>query len=185
MPNAQFDLFYQNWLSKSDNYNENILSGQFDKFISLYVAYNAIYMEVINELTIAGYQLPKDYKDKKAATDYVAQYLGGKYYIENLLNDEVSLESYNVICDIIEQNKFHIILELGVPQRHLDEELLKFLKSNSSQEKSKAILSTLYHIRCNIFHGQKDFNGRQSELLRPAIYLLRKTLIMTYNKLNQ
>lgn len=180
----QLRRFYNSWLAKADAYSNDTLAGQFDKFSSLYVLFNALYMEVANTLRAAGQQIPVDYKDKKAATDYVAQYLKSKFYIESLLNDETSLNSLTSICDIIENHRFNIILELGTSRRNLDLELLGYLRSKNSQEKAKSILSTLYHIRCNLFHGQKEFEERQMTLLTPAIHLLRKTVEITFNKLN-
>ncbi len=185
MTTIQFDLFYQNWLAKADNYGNDDLADQFDKFISLYVVFNSLYMEVVNALSAAGEKMPKDYKDKKAATDYVYNYLKSKFYLENLLNDQESVDSLTSICDIIENKRFNIILDLGEPRRDLDLELLSYLRSNSSQEKAKAILSLLYHIRCNMFHGQKGFEERQRELLTPVILLLRKTVLITYSKLSK
>jgi hypothetical protein len=184
MISPQLEQFYNNWLGKADSYSNNTLADQFDKFISLYVVFNALYIEVIDALKQSGESLPKDYKDKKAATDYVAQFLKSKFYVQTLLADETSRASLEQIIDIIENNRFHIILELGVPLRHLDLELLSFLQSNSSQEKAKAILSMLYHIRCNIFHGQKGFEERQREILEPATHLLRRTVEITFQKLN-
>jgi hypothetical protein len=184
MVRPQLEQFYYNWLGKADTYSENTLADQFDKFISLYVVFNALYIEVIDALKQSGEALPKDYKDKKAATDYIAQFLKSKFYIQTLLSDELSRDNLDKIIDIIEHNRFHIILELGVPLRNYDLELLSFLRSKSSQEKAKAILSMLYHIRCNIFHGQKGFEEEQRELLEPATHLLRRTVEITFEKLN-
>lgn len=175
--------FYFNWLAKADSYNENVLANHYDKFTSLYVVFNALYMEVMTELTISGNQIPKDFKDKKAATDYVIQYLKSKYYIDELLNDQESIDCLNTICEIIVDEKFHIILNWGNHQRNLDLKLLGKLTSNSNNEKGKAILSLFYHIRCNLFHGHKRFEEPQKELLIPVNKLLRKTVEITFQKL--
>jgi hypothetical protein len=141
-------------------------------------------MQVMTELVIAGQTIPKDFKDKKAATDYVVQYLKSKFYVNNLLNDQQSIDDLQAICNIIDQKRFHIILDWGQQQRDLDLQLLQELRSNSKQQKAKAILSLFYHIRCNMFHGHKGFENRQRELLVPVNRLLRKTVQITLNKLD-
>jgi hypothetical protein len=180
----ELNNFYINWLGKADAYTENTLSDHFDKFTSLYVLLNAQYMQVMTELVNAGKSLPKDFKDKKAATEYIIQYLGSKHFINKLLNDQESITRLNSICEIIAQERFHIILDWGNPQRDQDIELLNSLRSRSSQAKGKAILSLLYHIRCNMFHGHKGYEQRQKDLLEPLNHLLRKTVVITFDKLN-
>jgi hypothetical protein len=184
MITPQLRQFYSNWLGKADAYDQDTLANHFDKFTSLYVVFNSLYLQVMTELVLAGEKLPKEYKDKKAATDYVAQYLKGKYFITQLLSDDFSLNNFTNICSIIENEEFHIILDYGIQQRALDLELLTYLRSNASQEKAKAILSLFYHVRCNLFHGQKGFEERQRQLLLPVNQLLRKTVVITFNKLD-
>jgi hypothetical protein len=184
MITPQFRMFYENWLAKADAYNRQDLSDLFDKFTSLYVLFNSLYIQVMTELALAGEKIPKDYKDKKAATDYVAQYLRARHYLDRLLNDEASVNAFQAICQIIEREEFHIIIDCNLPRRDLDLELLKYLQSRISQEKAKSILSLFYHIRCNLFHGQKNFEERQRRLLVPVNHLMRKTVVMTFEKLS-
>jgi hypothetical protein len=177
-------MFNQNWIAKADNYEDNTLANHFDKFASLYVAFNSLYMQVMTELVISGHVIPKDFKDKKAATDYVVQYLGSVHYINTLLNDQQSVQDFQTICDIIDQENFHIILDWGQPQRASDLGLLGELRNPSRQARAKAILSVFYHIRCNMFHGHKGFENRQRELLVPVNRLLRKTTQIVFDKLD-
>lgn len=182
--NPKLKDFYINWLGKSDAYTGNTLSDHFDKFTSLYVLFNAEYMQVMTELVKTGKKLPKDFKDKKAATEYVIQYLGSKHFLTKLLNDSVSTTRFDSICEIIDQEQFHIILDWGNSQRDRDVKLLNSLRSQSPQERGKAILSLFYHIRCNMFHGHKGYEQQQKKLLEPVNHLLRKTVVITYDKLN-
>lgn len=181
----QFRNFYDNWLGKADAYNDNTLSNHFDKFTSLYVVYNSLYMEVTNELMINGFNVTQNFKDKTAATEYVMKYLKPTFYIENLLNDEQSINDLAEICTIIDQELFHIILDWGIPQRPRDLQLLASLQSANTNKKVRAILSSFYYIRCNLFHGHKGFENKQRRLLIPVNRLLRKTVEITYKKLNK
>jgi hypothetical protein len=180
----QLELFYRNWLGKADSYIENSLANIFDRFTSLYVAYNSLYMDIMTELTKLGFNITKNFQDKKAATDYVIQYIKSRFLVDQLLNNQISIDQLNEICNIIQDERFHIILDWGVPQRQLDLELLNNLRSNSKQEKAKAILDLFYHVRCNLFHGHKGFEDHQRQLLIPINYLLRKTVVIVYNKLS-
>lgn len=183
--NQQLNMFCANWIEKANQYSHRQLSDYFDKFISLYIVFNALYMEIMNEFALEGHPVTKDFRDKKAATDYVIQYLKSKYYINLLINDQDSQNHWQAICDIITSNKFNIILDWGIPQNHLDIELLNDLLSNSVNKKAKAILSILYYVRCNMFHGHKNFEQRQIELLVPLNYFLEKTIQILMGKLNQ
>jgi len=106
---TQLRQFYTNWLGKADGYHGNNLANHFDKFTSLYVVFNALYMDIMTELVISGNQIAKDFKDKKAATDYVIKYLKSRYLIDNLLNDQNSNDSLNEICRIIEEERIRIV----------------------------------------------------------------------------
>lgn len=182
--NNQLNLFCRDWLNKAAQYNDDELASYFDRFTSLYVIYNALYMDVMLELYKLGVDIAKDFKDKKAATDYVIQYLKAKSIMASLLDDEESVSSWDSICQIIQEEKFHIVLDWGEHNRAEDLKLFAMLKSNSSAEKAKAILSVFYHIRCNLFHGHKGFNSEQKSLLKPVNHLLNKTIIILFERLN-
>jgi hypothetical protein len=179
----QINDFYNNWLSKADSYNDKSLENLFDRFISLYVVYNVLYMEIVKECYLSNGKKQK-FKDDIAATDYVVQYVGSKSFIENLFNDEQSKTDLDIICDMINENLFYINIDwLGYRKQKLDSKLLSSLYSKNKGTKAKAILSLLYRIRCNIIHGHKDFTERQENLLIPVNNLLRKTVEIVYNKI--
>ena len=181
----QFIKFYTNWLAKANGYNENTLANHFDKFISLYVIYNSLYMEVMSELKRNGANLPQKFSDKRVATEYVKRYLKPPFYLENLLNEEQSQIDLDEICKIINDELFHIIIDWGIPQRQRDIQLVESILSNNKNKKVDAILSLFYYLRCNMFHGHKGFENKQSRLLVPVNRLLTKTIEITFNKLNQ
>lgn len=181
---AEFHNFYRNWLTKAQAYNGDNLSDHFDKFVSLYIIYNVLYMQVIDRLIEQEKLISRNFKDKTAATTHVLNFLKPRYYKENLLNDEVSIENLNTIKELIRNHDFNIILSWGAPQRHQDISLGVDLNSNNTNRKLRALLTIFYSVRCNLFHGHKDFNHRQISLLIPTNKLLEKTIIiLLYNKL--
>jgi hypothetical protein len=58
------------------------------------------------------------------------------------------------------------------------------LESHSRDRRAKAVLEALYAIRCNMFHGQKEFDVAQVALLRPAICVLEGTIHVLYDTLD-
>ena len=61
----QLVQFYTNWLGKADGYEGENLANHFNRFRSLYVVYNSLYVYVMNELVISGAHIPQDFKEKK------------------------------------------------------------------------------------------------------------------------
>lgn len=180
-----FREFYTNWLGKADSYIGTSLSDHFDRFITLYVVYNSLYMCIVENFVSTNRISSKDFNDKSAATDYVIQFLKSRYYIDNLISKQDNIININEIIRRILSEEFHIILDWGNPQRHLDLELLKSLNSNNKNKKAKAILSLFYHVRCNMFHAHKSFEDRQQNLLIPINVLLRNTIEIIYSKLDK
>lgn len=173
---------YEDWINKADSYRGDNLSNHFDRFTSLYIVYNAMYMHVMSELAIQGKQIAKKFRDKTAAVDYVIQYLGSRNYIEKLLDDEQSENCLNGIIELLQNERFYIVLDWGNRNRSEDLRLLSNLRSSNNQIKARAILTLFYHVRCNMFHGHKRFAPYQRELLEPMNFLLRKTITILYDR---
>ena len=203
MMTNKLEQFYKRWLDKADTYEGSILTHHFDRFTSLYVLYNSLYM-VISELRIQNLGIPKDsenssdnnceeqcdelqvprFNDYKAATSYVVEYLKADLLIDGLFNkDDRAQKCLSEICELLKV-KFNIILKWGKAQPTKDAILLRHLNSDSNNAKAVAILSLFYYIRCNLFHGHKDFEEVQRKLLIPVNELLRKTVEITYKKLS-
>jgi hypothetical protein len=69
----EFTEFVRNWERKANEYDTSDLGNCFDKFFTLYVAFNRIYAEATFTLARNGkIQLNNDrpFPDKKAATAY-------------------------------------------------------------------------------------------------------------------
>lgn len=65
---------YKNWMTKASEYNEDKLSFYFDKYFSLFVAYNILYNENAHNLHKLK-KIKKDergfFSDNKSATEYI------------------------------------------------------------------------------------------------------------------
>ncbi len=169
MLNDDLKNFCNRWIEKADNYTSNSTEDVFDRFFSLYVAYNAIYTEATRVL--------KNKKPKTSTTEYmsatknITNYIGEERLYLALKNNETDINS---IITLIENGTFYIFTKTNV-----DSENVSAIRNNSSarkkieQEKySNALLSLIYGTRCNMFHGSKSFEPIQKELLMPMNNIL-------------
>lgn len=184
----EFQQFYPAWLAKADQYRTDDLKQLFDKFFTLYVLYNRVYAEATFQMSRDGrIPQPKNdrFPDAKAATDYIIQFLGAKFLNSALDADEPCNLALLRICELIEQERFHILLDIvtGIPRRDDDVALAQSLRSRNTSRRAKAIVRTVYAIRCNLFHGHKEFAGVQSQLLLPVTTVLRKIIELVFTKL--
>lgn len=185
--NPEFENFCAAWIDKATRPSEY---DCFDKYFSLFVAYNRLYAQATFVLAGRG-QINlgnrRTFPDTKAATCYVVQYLGASEIITQIDNDASAKDALATLAHLIENEEFYIRLDMvtGNRQREKDVELLGALRSPCNAKRASAILQALYSIRCNMLHGHKGFNEVQCELLRPASVLLGKIVAILREKLRQ
>ena len=185
--NPEFENFCAAWIDKATRHSEY---DCFDKYFSLFVAYNRLYAQATLVLAGRG-QIKLDnrrfFPDAQAATDYVIQYLGASEFLAQIDNDANANNALATLAHLIENEEFYIRLDMVTGNRQLDKdgELLTELRSTNKTERASAILQALYSIRCNMLHGHKGFNEIQCKLLCPALVLLSKTIAILRTKLRQ
>jgi hypothetical protein len=184
----EFKDFVINWLYKSDQYDTQDIKECFDKFFTLYIVFNRVYAEATFTLERRGQINLKEqtsFPDRRAATDYCLQLVGAKDFVTAINSDTDACQALQEVVTLLNNEQFYIKLSIirGEPQPQEDRKLLKKLQSNSSHTKGKAILDTIYSLRCNMFHGQKGFHQVQHQLLLPVIILLKKTISVCMEKL--
>ena len=189
MPVTQeFHQFYDRWIVKANLYTTDTLEDCFDKFFTLFVTYNRLYVSATYLLGQRDPRMAKkwtSFPDGKAATDYVLQYIGSGQFTETLDDDQNVVAAIEQIKGLIQQERFYIKLNMvtGERQRNKDLELLKALNSRSRNTRGKAILQVLYNLRCNMFHAHKALNPIQMELLCPAIVILQEVIRILHDKM--
>jgi hypothetical protein len=163
--------FYGNWNAKLQSIVGDELAKVYDRYITAFVIYNNLYNVVPEMLIRQGVPLPAKLFDNKMATDMVVQYLGAQR-IMDLLQQHNQLENIDEIISLIDQEVFHIKIHLGQHQRNEDLKLLADLSSNNIVKKSTAILKVMYYVRCNVFHGHKNFEEYQRLLVEPLFQII-------------
>ncbi len=194
--NPEFKSLCERWRRKAKQYDEEDTHQLFDKFFSLYVAYNALYAETaaylhrkaINEGK-ENYKLDDEsFPDKQAATKYVLDLLTSRRLMQSLEGKEATKQAINELKVLMHGRSathFWICLDpvFGEPQKEKDRELIKMLDSPSTDERARAILQLIYQVRCNMFHGRKSVSPVQKQLLSPLIVLLEAIIDKLYRKL--
>jgi hypothetical protein len=175
----QLEQFCIRWQTKVDTYGDSNLEDIFDKFTSLYIVFNKLYrtLETLllekNELaSIQGLKFrsrkKNELSDNNAATVFVANYL--KDNAENIISELTN--EIKIYIDIIENNRFHFDIksELTIENKNKNDIMvLNDLRQNNPIIKFTGLLTILYRIRCNLFHGTKGFFNEQQKVLNPAI----------------
>lgn len=141
--------FIANWNSKADSYKnyEDDLRAIFDEFITRYIIFNVLYKICAEIYGERG--------DRNSATKVVRKFLS-----EHHCNIVPELGLFiSLLIKGISEGKFMI----GIP-KYSDTKLLTDLQNNNII----ALLECIYQLRCNLFHGDKEFVWKQELLLTPA-----------------
>ncbi|MCL0019113.1 hypothetical protein MKT11_008535 [Providencia rettgeri] len=181
--------FYAHWLEKSDGYKDETISSYFNKSFSLFVLYNKLYAEatfILNRRGEIEVNQSRGFPDRRGATSYAPQYIGHVILNEALNNDRDCSESINELIRLIINENFYIKLKLfdGTRQPEKDMELVSNIQSDDVVTRVEGILDLIYSVRCNMFHGNKNYQQVQIELLKPVTIILRKVIEVLYTKLS-
>lgn len=181
--NQYFTYFYTNWTGKANGIVGDNLSNVYDKYMTLFVIYNNLYNQIPDKLISEGIVVPNKIYDNKAATEMVVQCLGANALLTEFASNNLESE-IDAIINLIEQEVFHIKINHGQYDRKEDLKILSDLRSVNKQKKAIAILKVVYHVRCNIFHGNKDFQEYQRLIVEPLTRILSIINPFLYNRLN-
>lgn len=195
--NSQFKLLCYRWREKAKEYNNADIHQLFDKFFTLYVVYNMLYSETaayLHRKAISEekqeYKLDcENFPDKNAATKYVLALLTSKGLMQSLESIDATKQAIDKLKTLIDRQRspqFSICLDpvFGDEQENEDSKLMQMLYSQNTDERARAILEIIYHVRCNMFHGRKSVDPVQMELLIPLTLLLEKIIDKLYRKLD-
>lgn len=182
MLNPQVNYFIERWLIKANNYNPDSLEDHFDRFFSLFVAYNRLYNELDNKLKRKSGRV-KNKGDKEKATKQIRKFLRHEIGLNNFISS-LNNNKIQELADVIEEH-FNIHVYNGTHLSHKDTELLSNLRSNNLEKKTIAVLDTLYHVRCNMFHGEKSLSDKQELLLLTLNDFLEQIISIVKECLNK
>lgn len=188
MINQEIKDFCEKWIEKAKAYSNDNLQDVFDKFFTLFVVYNRLYVEATFRMSNKGeinIQNRNSFPDSQAAKNYVIQYLNSNTINNAFDADENCTHAIERLKVIIRDQEFNIKLNMvtGFPEREKDLELLTKLEANHIDRKIKAIADFIYSIRCNVFHAQKGYVQNQVNVLNPVNTILMKLIDLLFDKL--
>ncbi len=158
----QLKAFVQRWTDKAvanAEGRENDPAFVFDKFISLYIAY-------AGEINALKKKNNSNYGDTKRCTECAAQCLTA--HDSSILNRlEPSAERFFTILRenyVVGRKRFRISNSIKKDK----EQILKWDDNTDPKIRLEALLLLLYRLRCNTFHGSKEFLPIQVPILQAA-----------------
>lgn len=161
--------FCERWKGKiaQETLDDN-LAHYFDHFFSAYVIFNAIYSGVCNG---SG--------DRDNATNKIISFIGLK-----TVNQQIIASHNKEINEVL--NLFDVFTFCGkpVPKNNRDDQHLK-LELESEDKKAHGLFWLIYEIRCNLFHGTKQYQYIQIRLLGPLCKILDTINDVLIEKLKQ
>ncbi len=174
--------FIDRWLEKANQHDNGTLEGTFDRFLTLYIVYNALYVKV-GEKLYPNHKERKKIMEWQAATENILKYLDEEevkkaFDIANSQN-----QALDRFIDSLFEFKVHLNKTTGEWNLKQELDFWEDLSSSNSERKAKAILKGIYQIRNNTFHGRKAFSPNQERLLEPASTVLNNIVKITYRKL--
>lgn len=144
----EYDVFIREWLKRAERENEPVDDA--DRFISLWIAFNG--------------WLKKEYGENTNDRKMIERAKGNKTLKEIFRKLFARDEDFTTN---LSQLMGYIVIDMRDP-------------SNEQKERRctgdfESFLDTIYQIRCNLFHGRKNFeeNKKDRELVTLALKLLR------------
>ncbi|ATI29102.1 MULTISPECIES: hypothetical protein [Ralstonia solanacearum species complex] len=166
------ESFCDRWVDKAQAYRSDELEDLFDRFFTLFVAYNRFYSTAAD--LYRGTRDPKEAPmlqgDRREATTIMSRLIGPRRFSDVVQERPEIAGSCETISELLHNRQFFLHSTRGTkaPDLLRDAKLADDLRRYALL----AVLECLYQIRCNIFHGEKEFAPRQARLLVPAITLL-------------
>lgn len=166
------DRFCERWINKAEAYRSEDLEDLFDRFFTLFVAFNRIYSAAaeMRRDGLPPHLANKLRGDRQEATAVMARLITQARFTDAIGRQPTIADACQAISMLLQDHRFflHSFRHIGRPDLARDTRLADGLRACGLM----AVLECLYQIRCNIFHGEKEFAPRQAELLIPANILL-------------
>jgi len=185
MDTYTIDQFCSRWIDKAQSYQSNELEDLFDRFFTLFVAYNRFYSAAseLHRAAIDERQAKMLQGDRREATTVMARLIKQSRF-SNAANENQEISTAcHTIAALLENRQFFLHSFRGTNEPDLAKDAK--LADGLHRQSLLADLECLYQIRCNIFHGEKEFAPRQAQLLIPAVILLEAILPLSREALHE
>lgn len=184
MDTYAIERFCQRWIDKADAYRSNDLEDLFDRFFTLFVAYNRFYSAAaeMHRATIDPRQAQLLQGDRREATAVMARLIRQSRFDDAMNENPAIAAACQSMSKLLKNHRFFLHSVRGTREPDLARDAK--LADGLSKHSLLSALVCLYQIRCNIFHGEKEFAPRQAELLTPASTLLEAIVLLSRGALH-
>jgi hypothetical protein len=184
---CNFNIFYDSWwVNKCLEYNGEQLVHHYDLFFSRYVIYNNLYNSIVSLKVFLGRLNVKTNRkqkiiergDREKAIDCIAEHLLDSE-LDLLFKKEGFARIRNSLVDMI-KNQFVITHWHGKQRPEDDLDILEKLQYIDRRKVLYGLLEVLYNVRCNMFHGSKNYHDSQIALLKVLNEFLFEIVTILY-----
>lgn len=184
MDTNAIERFCQRWIDKAGAYRSNDLEDLFDRFFTLFVAYNRYYSAAaeLHRASINSQQAQYLQGDRREATIVMARLIRQSRFADAMHETPAIDAACQAISTLLQERRFFLHSFRGTREPDLERDAK--LAEGLQEHNLLSVLECLYQIRCNIFHGEKEFAPRQAELLAPAITLLEAIILLSRSALH-
>jgi hypothetical protein len=163
--------FCERWLQKATVYDTAQLQDAFDKFFTLFVAFNRLYFHTAQ---VAGRDGTRE--DRRNATRFFPKVVGHQRIFQAIMSDDG--KDLQIMRQLIgpEGSFFLIAADRDTPHSVQNDDLYRRLGNDSPCIVVEALLEYIYQVRCNMFHGEKSFEDQQLILLLPCLRSLERVI---------
>lgn len=155
--------FCKHWLVKAENYVPSQLQDAFDKFFTLFVAFNRLY---VYTAIVANQPNAREWRKVQRIFPEIIGHEILWRALTSPPNDDLAL-----MRDLIGPNGYFFLIsgaDANTPNQEANSDLHRRLGDQSACVAVEALLEYLYKVRCNMFHGTKAYHIEQLQLLEPC-----------------
>lgn len=184
MTRYRVEALFKDWTEKADSYGHETFPDNkiVDSFITRFISYNALYFSLFQIKNILGKTKVKDIEIDMATKIFLEDF-SAKDLKERFSPDQKKQlnEIKTKILSIIDENiyiynytcyqklEFQLLKkellkeDFEDKKKNIDSKIKRNLKDKDFRNNLIGLLSVIYQVRCNLFHGSKDLSGRQNE----------------------
>ncbi|HOY16963.1 MAG TPA: hypothetical protein PLC89_06720 [Haliscomenobacter sp.] len=186
----QFTQFYERWNEKCKDYKDERLSDFYDLFFSRFVTYNALYnVIVLNKEKMGILEKKKkngqivDRGDKEKAVNCMVNELsrGNSQLLKFFAETEIVF-NIKKLEEMLDEKGFGVSFRGGEHSPKEDKKILDNLKSSNLKRRMEGVLTFLYQVRCNLFHGAKGYENQQVQVLKTLNVILEKIVEILFER---
>ncbi len=176
----QFTEFHERWNEKCKGLYKYETFDFYD--LSFLDLYNALYNVIVRTKERID-KITMEKGDRKKAINCMVMELSEELSVlENFFIQPEIITNVERIVEMLEQEEFGVSFKDGEHSSENDKKISANLKSANLKKRIEGVLTFLYEVRCNLFHGDKGYENQQIQVLETLNVLLEKIVEILFNR---